>query len=115
MAKGVTAGGGELITGKTFKKAVEAASGGYISGPGTGTSDSIPARLSDGEYVINAASTSRNRGLLDKINNAPVKMAAGGAVTSMAETNSLLRMIASNTAGGGNVMGETAMNGRKRI
>ena len=45
----------------------------------------------------------------------PVKMAAGGAVTSMAETNSLLRMIASNTAGGGNVMGETAMNGRKRI
>jgi len=33
----------------------------------------------------------------------------------MAETNSLLRMIASNTAGGGNVMGETAMNGRKRI
>ena len=115
VAKGVSAGGGELITGPTFKKAVEAASGGYISGPGTGTSDSIPARLSDGEYVINAASTSRNRGLLDKINNAPVKMAAGGAVTSMAETNSLLRMIASNTAGGGNVMGETAMNGRKRI
>jgi len=117
VGKGVTAGGGDLIKGTTFKKTEgEAlASGGYISGPGTGTSDSIPARLSDGEYVINAASTSRNRGLLDKINNAPVKMAAGGAVTSMAETNSLLRMIASNTAGGGNVMGETAMNGRKRI
>ncbi len=29
-------------------------SGGYIQGPGTGTSDSIPARLSDGEYVIPA-------------------------------------------------------------
>ena len=57
----------------------------------------------------------KDTGLLNKINNAPVKMAAGGAVTSMAETNSLLRMIASNTAGGGNVMGETAMNGRKRI
>jgi TP901 family phage tail tape measure protein len=27
-------------------------SGGYISGPGTGTSDSIPAYLSNGEYVI---------------------------------------------------------------
>lgn len=30
------------------------ASGGHIRGPGTGTSDSIPANLSDGEYVIDA-------------------------------------------------------------
>ena len=28
--------------------------GGEITGPGTGTSDSIPARLSDGEFVITA-------------------------------------------------------------
>lgn len=28
--------------------------GGHIQGPGTGTSDSIPAKLSDGEYVIPA-------------------------------------------------------------
>lgn len=28
--------------------------GGHISGPGTGTSDSIPARLSDGEFVMTA-------------------------------------------------------------
>jgi hypothetical protein len=33
---------------------VTAATGGYITGPGTGTSDSIPAWLSHGEYVINA-------------------------------------------------------------
>lgn len=33
---------------------VTAASGGYISGPGSATSDSIPAWLSNGEYVINA-------------------------------------------------------------
>lgn len=31
------------------------ASGGYVSGPGTGTSDSILARLSNGEFVIRAA------------------------------------------------------------
>ena len=31
------------------------ADGGYISGPGTETSDSIPARLSDGEFVIKAS------------------------------------------------------------
>lgn len=33
----------------------KAASGGYISGPGTGTSDSIPAMLSNGEYVVRAS------------------------------------------------------------
>ena len=30
------------------------ASGGFVKGPGSGTSDSIPAMLSNGEYVINA-------------------------------------------------------------
>jgi len=39
--------------------AVTVATGGHIRGPGTGTSDSIAARLSDGEYVINAASVRR--------------------------------------------------------
>lgn len=33
---------------------VNAAHGGHISGPGTGTSDSIPAMLSDGEFVMTA-------------------------------------------------------------
>lgn len=33
------------------------ASGGYVRGPGTGTSDSILARLSDGEFVQRAAAT----------------------------------------------------------
>jgi hypothetical protein len=31
------------------------ASGGHVRGPGTATSDSIPARLSDGEFVMRAA------------------------------------------------------------
>lgn len=35
------------------------ATGGRISGPGTGTSDSIPAWLSNGEHVIRAAAASR--------------------------------------------------------
>ena len=30
------------------------ADGGEVEGPGTGTSDSINAKLSDGEYVISA-------------------------------------------------------------
>jgi len=36
-----------------------AASGGYITGPGSATSDSIPAWLSNGEYVIRAAAVQR--------------------------------------------------------
>lgn len=35
--------------------AVAAATGGHITGPGTGTSDSIPAWLSNGEFVVRAA------------------------------------------------------------
>jgi hypothetical protein len=39
--------------------------GGEIAGPGTGTSDSIPARLSDGEFVMTAESV-RNAGKGDR-------------------------------------------------
>jgi hypothetical protein len=56
-----------------FKKAA----GGYIMGPGTGVSDSIPAMLSNGEYVINAKSVqAAGIPMLDRIN----KMGKGGPV-----------------------------------
>lgn len=51
-------------------KATGYATGGYITGAGTGTSDSIPARLSNGEAVINARSTERFYDLLSAINQA---------------------------------------------
>ena len=70
------------------------ATGGFITGPGTGTSDSIPARLSDGEYVINAAATRKYRPLLDKINKNPAKMAAGGGpIMSTGRMETLLAAI----------------------
>lgn len=48
-----------------------AADGGYISGPGTSTSDSIPMRLSDGEYVIRAkAVRALGTDFLDRLNAA---------------------------------------------
>ena len=90
------------------------ASGGYISGAGTSTSDSIPARLSDGEYVINAAATRRNKPLLDKINNGPIKMANGGSVSSNAKMEMLLQRMLTVMQGSG-IMGESALNGRKRV
>lgn len=46
------------------------ATGGLITGPGTGTSDSIPAMLSSGEYVINAAAVQRlGTAYLDTLNS----------------------------------------------
>ena len=45
------------------------APGGFVSGAGTARSDSIPAMLSNGEYVINARATSANLDLLEAINS----------------------------------------------
>jgi TP901 family phage tail tape measure protein len=58
------------------------ATGGYVSGPGTGTSDSIQARLSNGEYVMTAGAV-RSLGVdfLDKLNKGYVPgFAMGGLV-----------------------------------
>jgi len=46
------------------------AKGGLVQGPGTGTSDSIDAKLSNGEVVINAKSAKAFAPILDAINQA---------------------------------------------
>ena len=59
--------------------AVGKADGGYISGPGSGTSDSISARLSNGEYVIRASAVDHyGVGLFDQLNYQ--RYATGGLV-----------------------------------
>lgn len=60
------------------------ANGGLILGPGSGTSDSIPAMLSNGEYVIRAAAV-RAIGVaqLERLNNIDrMGFAGGGKVAS---------------------------------
>lgn len=47
------------------------ASGGYVYGEGTSTSDSIPTLLSNGEFVVNAKSTESFGPLLEVINKNP--------------------------------------------
>lgn len=44
------------------------ADGGYVAGPGGPRDDRIPALLSNGEFVVNAAATAANRPLLETIN-----------------------------------------------
>ena len=59
------------------------ADGGQITGPGTGTSDSILARVSAGEFVVNAKATKSNLGLLHALNNGKLPgFATGGLVGS---------------------------------
>jgi hypothetical protein len=54
------------------------AEGGWVWGPGTETSDSIRARLSRGEFVVNARSARRHRDTLEAINEQ--RYATGGLV-----------------------------------
>lgn len=58
------------------------ASGGRVRGPGTGTSDSILARLSNGEFVMKAAATRVFLPLLEAMNRFP-GFARGGLVNAM--------------------------------
>jgi hypothetical protein len=68
-----------------------AATGGFISGPGTGTSDSIAAMLSNGEFVVNAAATKRFAPLLDAINSNRIgRHAEGGLIGNMSVSDSSL-------------------------
>ena len=61
MNRTVAAAGGGLISRQYFKKGgiaeLDMRKGGESEGPGTGTSDDIPAMLSDGEFVMTAAAT----------------------------------------------------------
>ncbi|MEM5371965.1 phage tail tape measure protein [Paraburkholderia azotifigens] len=56
------------------------ASGGAIYGSGSATSDSIPAMLSNGEFVVNAASTKKHRELLEAINSDRLTAFSGGGM-----------------------------------
>jgi len=62
------------------------ASGGQIRGPGTGRSDSILARVSNGEYIVNAKATREFLPVLNQINSGEMPTLADGglAVGSLA-------------------------------
>lgn len=79
-------GGGALLAAFALIKGFS--TGGYVSGSGTGTSDSIPARLSDGEFVVNAKATKTNRALLEAINSGERVSTSGGGSMNVGVTQS---------------------------
>ncbi|MGW4487852.1 aggregation-promoting factor C-terminal-like domain-containing protein [Amycolatopsis sp. NPDC004368] len=68
------------------------ADGGPIVGPGGPRDDAVPLWGSNGEFVVNAAATARNRGLLEWINAG--KFADGGIVGG----GTASRVVGSNTS-----------------
>ena len=57
------------------------AEGGYVSGPGGPKDDKIPARLSNGEYVMRHEAVRRiGRGNLDKLNKGGLDIGSGGQI-----------------------------------
>jgi len=92
----------ELATITANKPVKNFAVGGLVTGPGNGTSDSIPANLSNGESVMNANSTKMFLPLLNMINqagggvpliNGGQKFSTGGMVNNINVDNSQLAMM----------------------
>ncbi len=76
-------GGGGLFSFLGFKKGGKIpafAGGGKLSGPGTGTSDSMLVRASTGEYIVNAKATKQHLALLEAINGGKLPAFASGGL-----------------------------------
>jgi hypothetical protein len=89
---GTTASNGFYYDPNFYIKKIGAAEGGHIQGPGTGTSDSILAQLSNGEFVIKASSVQKyGTNFLHSLNNGFVpnnlmpRFATGGLVGASVE------------------------------
>jgi len=104
--------GGEI---QTFAR------GGRVKGPGTSRSDSVPAWLSDGEYVINAKAASKHRKTLEAINAGrtpvlpKVEIGSGGGVGRTVEnvTNTFAPTIPITVQASGHAESDETM--RKRL
>lgn len=71
-----------IATATKTVKSVKFATGGAVVGPGSGTSDSIPAQLSNGESVMTAVATSMFAPILSSFN-----MMGGGAPINVTPNN----------------------------
>lgn len=72
-----------IASATSIVKSAKFATGGLVTGPGTGTSDSIPAQLSNGESVMTARATSMFAPLLSSFNQM-----GGGVPINVTQTSS---------------------------
>ena len=83
IATAVTTVVSTIATATKSIKSAKFASGGLVTGPGTGTSDSIPARLSNGESVMTARTTEMFAPILSSFN-----MMGGGVPINVTQSSS---------------------------
>jgi chromosome segregation ATPase len=106
------ANGGEVkrANGGIVQRLASGGPSGFVTGPGTSTSDSIPTWLSDGEYVIRAAAA-RKIGL-QNLNraNATGKISGGTVVSSQPVVNQYISVTNKGVANpyvNGNIIGRS--------
>ncbi len=98
-------GGGRTIP--LAQQAISLAAGGVVRGPGTATSDSVPAQLSAGEYVLRAAAVRQiGVGLLDRLNGLRAGPAVRGARLHFQEGG----LVPAGGGGGGDAAGIRIIN-----
>jgi hypothetical protein len=116
--------GGLFGGGGGFFNMVFAAEGGKVTGPGTGTSDSIMAMLSNGEYVVNAATTKRWLPFLETLNANDGRLPAFASGGQVGPSNpSAMKLLSENNNNKDkqqqvfniNVTGDVSMQARKEI
>lgn len=83
MASGIATILTNIASAISVVKSAKFATGGLVTGPGTGTSDSIPAQLSNGESVMTARATSMFAPLLSSFNQM-----GGGVPINVTQTSS---------------------------
>lgn len=103
----------DIVTRKKGDGSVTVATGGRISGPGTGTSDSIPAWLSNGEAVLKASSLRKldakyGRGFFNTL-NATGDVPAGSRIAKPSSTALEYRRQSLAYASGGRVRQQSGM------
>lgn len=121
-ALAIAAGIGITILGSFLESKLAFADGGFVSGPGSDRSDSIPARLSNGEFVVQAKSVRKygrgfmemlNRGNLPITNNPPsTRFADGGFVSANQIKSSINASDLGAGAFGSGFIAETNISGQ---
>jgi tape measure domain-containing protein len=71
---------------------------GMVHGPGSGTSDSILARLSNGESVVTAKATKKFRGLIEAMNADRIPAFSRGGIAAAGAGVSMAAMMAASSA-----------------
>ena len=79
-------GGGSKSGGRVSK-----AAGGLITGAGNGVSDSVPANLSNGEFVVNANATQKYLPLLSALNSSGLQ--GGNPVNPSGGNNDMVALL----------------------